>query len=97
MIYLIHFEHRLHHAGHYLGYTIDLQARLKAHRDGQGARLMAVIKELNIPWCLARVWEDGDRALERRLKQRKSGPRLCPICNPSLLTKKREKKRTVSD
>jgi hypothetical protein len=29
---------------------------------------------------LARVWEDGDRKLERKLKNWNNGGRLCPIC-----------------
>ncbi|WP_201365820.1 hypothetical protein [Dictyobacter formicarum] len=81
-VYLLHFEKRYQHAGHYLGWTDDLPARLEAHRSGRGARLMEVIKEHGISWQLARVWEDGDRALERRLKRQKAGPRLCPLCHP---------------
>jgi hypothetical protein len=44
---------------------------------------MRAITLAGITWKVARVWNDGDRALERRLKRRKSGPRLCPICTPS--------------
>ena len=80
-VYLIHFETKLAHAGHYLGSTADLEARLQCHLHGQGARLMTVVTELGITWRLARTWP-GDRKLERRLKRRKEGPRLCPICNP---------------
>lgn len=78
-VYLIHFDRPLAHARHYLGYTDNLIERLERHRQGNGARLMQVIKELGISWRLARTW-DGERALERRLKNQKNGPRLCPIC-----------------
>ena len=80
-VYLLHFETKLAHAQHYLGSTDDLENRLACHRKGNGARLMAVVTALGITWRLARTWP-GDRTLERRLKRRKEGRRLCPICNP---------------
>src|SRR5579859_6374649 len=82
-VYLIHFERRYRHAGHYLGSTSDLEARLAAHRDGYGARLMEVIQEEGIVWEVVRTWEGG-RDVERALKRRHNGPHLCPICNPAL-------------
>jgi predicted GIY-YIG superfamily endonuclease len=85
-VYLIHFDRRLGnlenshgYAQHYLGYTDDLDARLEAHRSGNGSRLMEVVAERGITWRLVRAWR-GDRALERRLKHRHNSPRLCPIC-----------------
>jgi predicted GIY-YIG superfamily endonuclease len=79
-VYLIHFETRLHHAGHYLGYCDDLGRRLAQHRGGNGARLMEVISSAGIAWKVVRTWA-GDRAFERRLKKRKNTPRrLCPVC-----------------
>ena len=81
MVYLIHFDRPLHHARHYLGYCADgtLEVRLIRHRAGRGARLLAVLRELNIGWRVVRVFE-GDRRFERRLKARGS-PRLCPVCS----------------
>jgi predicted GIY-YIG superfamily endonuclease len=78
-VYLLHFERPYQHARHYLGYASDLEARLEQHRHGRGARLMSVIRQAGIPWVLARTWQ-GDRTLERNLKQRKNAPRLCPLC-----------------
>jgi hypothetical protein len=80
MIYLIHFDRPLHHARHYLGYCADgtLEVRLIRHRAGRGARLLAVLRELNIGWRVVRVF-DGDRKFERRLKGSGSS-RLCPVC-----------------
>ena len=78
-VYLLHFDRPYKHAKHYLGYTDNLEARLRQHRQGRGARLMQVIKEAGIGFTLVRVWE-GDRALEKRLKKQKNSPRLCPIC-----------------
>jgi hypothetical protein len=81
MIYLIHFDRPLHHARHYLGYCADgtLEVRLIRHRAGRGARLLAVLRELNIGWRVVRVLE-GDRHFERRLKKGKGSTRLCPVC-----------------
>lgn len=79
VVYLLHFHRRYRHAGHYLGWTANLQERLAAHQSGNGARLMEVISEAGIGWELAKTWE-GNRDLERKLKAQKNSPRLCPIC-----------------
>jgi hypothetical protein len=88
-IYLLHFVvpyvavqqpgRKLQYAGHYLGWSEDLFTRLAAHKSGNGARLVRVAKDAGIDWELARLWE-GDRFLERRLKNRGGRGRLCPIC-----------------
>lgn len=83
-VYLIHFEERYHHAGHYLGASGDVVARIQAHRAGRGARLMEVVREAGIPWRVVRVWPEGGYELERALKSQHNGPRLCPLCNPRL-------------
>lgn len=79
-VYLLHFERPYKHARHYLGYSSNLTARLRKHRAGNGARLITVITQAGIGWEVARVWPDGGRDLERTLKARHSGVRLCPIC-----------------
>lgn len=79
-VYLIHFDRRYRHAGHYTGWTEgELEARLSEHRAGTGARLMEVIKAAGIGWTVARTWE-GTRHLERALKRRGGAARHCPIC-----------------
>jgi predicted GIY-YIG superfamily endonuclease len=78
-VYLIHFDRRYKHAGHYLGWTSDLAARLAEHARGQGARLMAVIRDAGITWQLARTWP-GTRRRERQLKKRGGASRFCPLC-----------------
>jgi predicted GIY-YIG superfamily endonuclease len=78
-IYLIHFSKPLKHARHYLGFTTDLAARLEQHASGQGARLLSVLASFGIAWQCVRTWP-GDRKLERRLKNRKEAPALCPVC-----------------
>ncbi len=86
--YLIHFARPIGNptnprgqAQHYLGHAEDLEARLDAHAKGNGARLMEVVAELEVPWQLVRTWP-GDRGVEKRLKRQHNAPRLCPICNP---------------
>jgi hypothetical protein len=64
-------------------WTLDLPGRLTAHAAGAGpsdggARLMQVVSQARIGFQLARVW-DGDRGLERTLKQR-GAARRCPVC-----------------
>lgn len=83
MVYLIHFNTPYKHAKHYLGSADNLEERLDRHQKGNGARLMQVITEADITWRLARTWPGG-RPEERRLKQQKNSPRMCPICNPKL-------------
>lgn len=78
-IYLLHFDAPLAHAQHYVGYAEDLDARIERHRKGNGARLVAVFAERGVGFTVARTWP-GDRTKERRIKNQKNAPRLCPIC-----------------
>jgi predicted GIY-YIG superfamily endonuclease len=87
MVYLLHFDRPYKHARHYLGFAHDVELRLADHRAGHGARLMEVIADAGITFTLARTWE-GDRPLERSLKNQKNSPRLCPICRELLKTNK---------
>jgi len=82
-VYLLHFERPIapgrHTTQHYVGFATDLAARMQEHATGHGARLTQVARERGIVFRVARLWR-GDRWLERRLKDRKNTPRLCPIC-----------------
>ena len=85
-VYLIHFDQPIGdlenprgQAQHYLGFTEDLEARLQAHTTGNGSAIMAAVAKAGVGWELARTW-DGDRRLERQLKNQHNSPRLCPIC-----------------
>jgi len=83
-VYLLHFNHKYHHAQHYLGYAWNLPRRLNEHRIGSGARLTQVIKEAGLKFTLVKVWE-GDRKEERRMKNLKNARLLCPICRKKKL------------
>jgi predicted GIY-YIG superfamily endonuclease len=78
-IYLLHLDKPLRHAKHYVGFA-DVEARLERHASGAGARMLQVCRERGISWTLARTWT-GDRKFERRLKNRKDAPHICPICS----------------
>jgi len=85
VIYLLHFvdpatgEHkRFRHAGHYLGWTHDLSARMARHGTYDGAKLMRHVRAAGIEWQVARLWT-GTRKHERRLKTR-GQTRYCPLC-----------------
>lgn len=83
MVYLIHFARPIsdrHTCQHYIGWTPrSADERLADHRSGNGARLTQVANERGIPYEIVRTW-DGDRTLERRLKNWHNSPELCPIC-----------------
>jgi len=82
MVYLLHFKQPYKHARHYIGFVTskhNLSLRLDHHKNGSGARLMQVLAEAGIEFELAATWE-GDRNLERKLKNRHGASRFCPIC-----------------
>lgn len=81
MIYIIHFEDKLHHAQHYVGYYKkgNLRQRLNEHRSGRGARILQVCNERNINYWVARLMP-GDRNRERQIKNAKCTPKYCPVC-----------------
>ena len=83
-VYLIHFEQKYHHAGHYLGYSKHLWFRIITHRANTGAKLLRAVNQAGIEWTVVRTWTVNSQDLERKLKSLKNSPRLCPICNPEL-------------
>ncbi len=79
-VYLLHFSGSVAHARHYIGYSEDVPRRLKQHRAGVASPLTRAAAQAGLHIGVARVWWNGDRALERKLKNRHEAPRLCPIC-----------------
>lgn len=83
MVYLIHFDRPIspkHTCQHYLGYAKESPAkRLATHKAGNGARLTQIANARGIGYQIVRVW-NGSRKLERQLKDRHNGRKLCPIC-----------------
>lgn len=79
IVYLLHFDRPFRHAKHYLGSTVDLDARLACHRSNHSdVRLLRIIKAAGIGFQLARTWK-GDKKRERKMKGRGLSA-LCPIC-----------------
>lgn len=82
-VYLLHFDSPIsehHTAQHYIGWTEGpIENRLEAHRSNGGARFTQVANERGIGYQVVRTWK-GNRKLERKLKNRKNSPKLCPIC-----------------
>ncbi len=84
-VYLLHFTSPIspdNTTQHYLGYADNVENRVADHAAGRGARLTQVAKERGIAFEVVRTWDDGDRTFERKLKNQKNAPKLCPICSP---------------
>lgn len=78
-VYILHFKEPYHHARHYIGYTSNFERRLQEHLSGQGSPLVKAVVQAGIEVQTALVI-DGDRALERTMKNRKKASVFCPIC-----------------
>ena len=82
VVYLLHFEPPYKHARHYVGWSVhEAEHRLKTHLAGQGSPLVKAAVAAGCKIILARTWK-GTRAWERKVKDTKNVPHLCPICNP---------------
>lgn len=103
MVYLIHFDEKYHHAQHYIGFVDRedrLESRIQYHRNGRGSKFLKAVSQASIGFKVVKVWKDGDRNFERKLKNRKNSPALCPICNPNqkdFLEKEWEPRRESND
>lgn len=86
-VYLLCFDRPFHHAKHYIGWTDNLNARLRRHRQGNGSKLIAAAKAAGIGFTLARTWDNVTRHEERRLKNYGSACRHCPRCNAAVAAK----------
>lgn len=90
LIYLLHFSKPIsdnHTTQHYIGYTNSLKRRLAEHKSGRGARLVEVAQERGIEFEVSRTWSKGTRAKERKLKNLKNAPMLCPVCNKGAMNR----------
>jgi predicted GIY-YIG superfamily endonuclease len=79
-VYLVHFSRRHNGAQHYLGFSTDIPARVKAHRAGRGSPLLRAVTKRGIPWRVVRTWKRKDGHFEQMLKRRFALKELCPIC-----------------
>lgn len=82
-VYIIHFSDKYHRAGHYIGYSKDIEKRIANHRKGKsGVALLNAVVRSGRQLHLVRVFKGADRGYERMLKRRKKASQLCPVCNP---------------
>jgi hypothetical protein len=77
--YLLHFDGAVHGARHYLGWSVDIERRVRTQLSGRGARLVRQALRSGVTVELVRVWPAADRKQERRLKLR-APKRHCPKC-----------------
>jgi predicted GIY-YIG superfamily endonuclease len=94
--YLIHFDRPYRHARHYTGWASDLDARIAAHLNGEGARLMAVVNEAGITWHVSRTWPGTTRATERKIKNTRHVPEYCPDCAPQRNAARRQARKNAT-
>lgn len=80
-VYLVHFKRRCHGAQHYMGFSTNVEQRLKEHRAGRGAPLLRAVTAKGIPWRMVRLWRDKDGFFEQRLKRNYALRELCPACS----------------
>ena len=85
-VYLVHFETKYKHAGHYLGASQDIAWRIQKHLSNNGAALLSHLNRVGIKWNVVRVWPVDNNLYqqEKKLKAWKKSPQLCPICNPKV-------------
>lgn len=81
-LYLLHFDPRYGHAGHYLGYAKDITRRVEEHTscNGKSSPLVRAALGDGCEVSLVRIWPRGTRKLERRLKNQGGLSRHCPVC-----------------
>lgn len=81
-VYLICFETRFKHAGHYLGWASNIDRRIAEHRRAgpRCAKLLAAVNRAGIDWEVVRIWPGLEKDDECRLKNRGGKARLCPRC-----------------
>jgi hypothetical protein len=87
VIYILHIDPPLAHARHYVGWTKDedVTRRVRQHLTQSGSRpskLVGAALAAGRAVTLAGVLE-GDRNFERRLKNRGSACKYCPLCRPA--------------
>jgi predicted GIY-YIG superfamily endonuclease len=84
-VYLLHFEPPYRHARHYLGFSADIDRRVSEHQLGTSRQpLISAALNVGTNLVLTRTWEGADRNFERKLKNKKNTPKLCPVCTPTI-------------
>lgn len=87
-VYLICLDKPICRSRHYIGYAEDIEARFAVHKSGQGAKFLAAANEYGINYSVVRVWPEGDRKFERKLKNQKGAADYCPHCRAAAKEKR---------
>lgn len=84
-LYLLHFEPRYRHAGHYLGYASSIERRVAEHLacGSHSSPLVRAALAAGSVVTVARTWPGETRTTERRLKRQGGLSRHCPTCRAS--------------
>lgn len=96
-LYLLHLEPRYRHAGHYLGWSTDIAARVHEH-NAAGAKASPLIRAALAAGCritLTRVWLGQGRTRERQLKRQGGLGQVCPVCKARGYRRSRPAKRSA--
>lgn len=80
-VYLLHFSRPYRHAGHYVGFTTDLERRLREHRRGSSSPLVRCAVAEGIEIFLARTWREVTVGFETWLHRGGHKHLVCPICS----------------
>jgi predicted GIY-YIG superfamily endonuclease len=80
-VYLLHFERPYRgRMRHYLGWTTNLENRIRNHRQGTAGSVTTKLAfDQGITFELVRTWPGGP-ALERHLKAQGAQTNACPLC-----------------
>jgi predicted GIY-YIG superfamily endonuclease len=79
---VLHFEPAYRHAGHYVGWARDVDARVAEHPAGAASPLVRAAVVAGASVAVA-VTYAGSRQLERRLKGWHNTWKFCPIRRPA--------------
>lgn len=87
-LYVIHFDTKYKHAGHYTGIAINPTERFEAHCKGRGARLteIAAGNNINMRISILKSFNGFSKAHkeEKRHKNLGGARRYCPICKKGI-------------
>lgn len=79
-LYLLHWRDRSGRVEHYIGWTQNLEARMKAHSSASGGcPTTRRFRRTGMRGRLVRLWRGTTRG-ERRLQQTLTFPLDCPLC-----------------
>lgn len=96
MVYLIHFDKPFKGVQHYIEYSADEKflQRIEHHKKNTGSALLRAANKAGIKWKVVREWPGEDGNFERKLKNQKNTPCLCPTCKENKDKFRRQRMRS---